>query len=984
VASFVFLFTQLAHGGGPKYVAGVSFFDPAVKGNAVLWTQSPIPYYTDQGSLNPFVAQADANAFVNEAFAQWTGIMTAAVAVTRTGALSEDVNGSNVYANSDGTITMPSDIQPTATDKPLSFVYDYDGEVTDAFLGQGAGDPSLCSTNSVLGGPDGFGSEGSITHALVVINGNCMQSSDDPDVKYHLVRLLGRVLGLDYSQLNVNVQTLDPMPNSDDIAGFPVMHNYDESGCVPIGICYPATDPSVPKMDDRATLGRLYPVTTENSERFPGKNLFQENTSRMHGTVWFVDGLGNAAVPMQGVNVVARWIDPGKEQPSRIYAASSVSGFRYHGNVGNPVNGPHNSLGQRFDQFGSDDTAIEGYFDIAGLEFPIGGNTTQYELSVEELDPTWSMQVGPYDPAQVAISGMAQPIILTVIKGQDTTQDILMRGSALPLTQWGAPSSFEAPLALPGSADWYGSLASYGRADYFQLNAHAGRTLSISVTALDERNAAADTKIRPIIGMWALADPPGTIAPASTASPFNTSTRGESRLDAALLQDGTFRIGITDERGDGRPDYRYHAQVLYADTLAPDHISAQSGSAIVVRGVGFHPGITTTVGNASLSLFAMSAEQIVVNLPSGMTDGVQTLKLTDPANGGTTSVIDGVTVGASASDTFTLVEGWNPATPVGAVTTNPIRVRDLTAGAIPVNGATIAWSASTGATLTTCGGASSCTVYSDASGEASTYATVAAPGAISISATLAPASLGTSKQVTATVVGTESALDLTLLSQYRYLATGTNAALTLTARLLSYGLPRSGSTINFQVLKGAGSLNPPSATTNANGYASSTLTLSGVTGDVWVSACVAPNNVPCQTFYLTAVAESSLRLQAVSGAGQLIPVGQAFQPVVVRVTDSASLPNPVQAVTVAFQLTTFEPSNDAAYQVTAESGGGSYPQRVILAQSAATGLSDANGIVSVQPSAGSISGPVEIAVTATGGNSTLEFDVLSMWPGGYE
>src|SRR3954454_15769133 len=59
VASFVFLFTQLAHGGGPKYVAGVSFFDPAVKGNAVLWTQSPIPYYTDQGSLNPFVAQAD-------------------------------------------------------------------------------------------------------------------------------------------------------------------------------------------------------------------------------------------------------------------------------------------------------------------------------------------------------------------------------------------------------------------------------------------------------------------------------------------------------------------------------------------------------------------------------------------------------------------------------------------------------------------------------------------------------------------------------------------------------------------------------------------------------------------------------------------------------------------------------------------------------------------------------------------------------------
>jgi hypothetical protein len=981
-ATFIFLFTQLAHGGGPRYVAGASYFDPSVKGNPVLWTQSPIAYYTDQGSLNPFIPQVDANAFVVEAFAQWTSVNMAAIAVSREGALNEDVNGTNVYANPDGSITMPTDIQPTATDKPLAFVYDYDGEVTDAFLGAGAGNPSLCFTNSVLGGPDNFGSDGSIVHALVVINGNCMQNADDPDVKYHLVRLLGQVLGLDWTQVNVNVETQSPPPTPDDIVGLPVMHNYDPSVCVPIAICYPQTDPSVPKMDDRAALGRLYPVTTDNIDRFPEKQLFRENTGRVYGTVWFVDSLGIPTQPMQGVNVVARWIDPGTGQPSHIYSASSVSGFRYHGSVGNPVEGPYNNLGERFDQFGSDDASLEGFFDIAGLEFPMGGDTTQYQLTVEGLDPMWSNEVGPYDPSQVQPSGTSTPIVVTISKGQDAQQDVVMAGSALALTEWGAPSEYLSPVALPGSGDWFGSLASYGRTDYFQVDGHAGRTLSVSVTALDESGAPVDTKMRPMVGMWSLADPPGTVAAASNQWPFNAGIVGESRLDAALMQDASFRIGVTDERGDGRPDYRYRAQVLYADSVAPDHVSAQSGSAIVLRGLGFHPGITTTVGPANLSLFAMSAAQMVVNIPSGMLDGTQTLTLTDPVNGGTSSVIDGLTVGGSASDTFSLIEGWNPATPVGAQTTNPIRVRDLSAAGMPVNGATVVWAVSGGATLTACGG--TCTVYTDESGQASTNATVTAPGAITITATLAPASLGTAKQVTATVVGTESALDLGLVSQYRYLATGTSSGVGLTARLLSNGVGKSGSTINFQVLKGSGSLKPTSAITDANGYASSTVTVSGLTTDVWVSACVAPNNVPCQTFYLTAVPGLSLKLEAVSGGGQLLRVGQAFQPIVVRVTDSASPPNLVEGVIVAFQLITFEPDNDAPFEVPGESGGGDYPQRVILAQASAAGASDANGIVSVQPSAGSISGPVEIEITATGGNSTLEFEVESMWPGGFE
>src|SRR5262249_17411254 len=142
-----------------------------------------------------------------------------------------------------------------------------------------------------------------------------------------LVRVLGRVLGLDWSQVNLNVVTWKPLPTQEDLAGFPVMHAADHTNCIPISICYPNED--VPKMDDQAALSRLYPVTSQNVGNFPGKQLFLENTIRLHGSVRFVDAGGLAGQPMQGVNVVARWIDPATGQPSRTWAAAAVSGFLF-------------------------------------------------------------------------------------------------------------------------------------------------------------------------------------------------------------------------------------------------------------------------------------------------------------------------------------------------------------------------------------------------------------------------------------------------------------------------------------------------------------------------------------------------------------------------------------------------------------------------------------------------------------------------------
>jgi hypothetical protein len=143
-AAIVLLFVISVRAGGPKCVAGTSYFDSSTTGQGLTWPMGQIIYYTDRGDLSPILPNSTANNFVASAFNVWTSVQTAALAATNAASLGEDVNGTNVYRNSDGTISMPVDIQPSATSNPVGIVYDYDGSVTDAFLGAGAGGSSQC------------------------------------------------------------------------------------------------------------------------------------------------------------------------------------------------------------------------------------------------------------------------------------------------------------------------------------------------------------------------------------------------------------------------------------------------------------------------------------------------------------------------------------------------------------------------------------------------------------------------------------------------------------------------------------------------------------------------------------------------------------------------------------------------------------------------------------------------------------------------
>src|SRR6267378_209376 len=948
VAVLLVSIVAASRAGGPAFVAG-SGYNPGVEGHSLIWANGSVHYFTDQGDLSPILPNAQADVFVAAAFSSWTSISSVALTASQSGHLSEDVNGGNIVADANGTISAPADITSAATGTPIGIVYDYDGTVTDALLGQGAGGLADCFTNAVYGGPDNFTTTGNIVHAFVVINGVCAATSAQlPDVQYRLIRVLGRILGLGWSQANPNVLTRKPPPIDADFAGFPLMHFIDPISCVPISLCYP--NAAVPKLDDTNALARLYPSAVN-----------PQPAGRIYGSVYFTDASANAVQPMQGVNVVARFLVSG--QPSRQYVVSSVSGFAFHGNAGNIIDGYVDANGLRYGRWGSSDPALEGFFDLGQLVIPTGQSIAQYQLSVETLDANWSLGVEPYAPTQVVPSGSFAPVVVTVTNGSNVPRDILMLQNEIAQAHPGSGSTYANPAALPQGGGWGSWISGYSSTDWFQFTAQANRTASVSVTALDETGQPTETKLLPVIGIWQLSDQSGNPAPASTTSAFNSTTWGMSRLDAQFTVSDTFRVGVADFRGDGRPDYSYRASLLYSDTVTPARLSL-AGGVTTLNGTGFGPRLQVSVASNNGNTLSASASRIEVAMPSGSLDGTASILVADPVSGAFSQMIGALTYGALSTDLLLLLQGVEPATPVGSAAANAIRVRAVAAdGITPVSGATMSWSATNGLQFSACGGGSSCSVLSDEAGESSSLVTPTATGQSTITIALAPASYTPPQSQQATVVGTSSTLDLVAVTPTRWVGQGATLAVPLTVEALNLGVPKANVVVNFAVTKGTASLSAGSGTTNASGFATITAQITNQNADVQVSACVAPNNLPCQTFTLFSTPSSLWTLETVSGSLQIEPTGQSFQPLVVRVTDGSLAADPVMGVNVTFKTTLARvPENGMP---------------VILGSSQTQIVSTQDGLASVVPSAGSV-GPCDVFITVSAGQSTAQFQMESL------
>jgi hypothetical protein len=968
------LCSAVARAGGPAFVAG-SGYNPGVEGNPLIWANGSVQYFTNPGPLSPILTEAQADALVAAAFDTWTTISGVALTASQGGHLAEEVNGSNIEINGEGVVTAPADITPSATGTPVGIVYDYDGTVTDAILGEGAGGLADCFTNAVYGGPDNFSMAGNIVHALVVINGVCAATTAQlPDVEYRLVRVLGRTLGLGWSQANLNVQTRTPAPNSADYAGFPVMHFLDSTSCVPITICYP--NPTAPALDDTDALARLY----------PGSN--PQATGRVYGSVYFTDTSGTAVQPMQGVDVVARLME--SDVPSRQFVATSVSGFLFSGNAGNIIDGYLDGSGLPYDRWGSDNLSLEGSFDLGQLPIPAGQTIAEYQLSVEGLDPDWSAGVEPYGPTQVTPSGSFAPVVVTVSNGSNAERDILMLLDEDEVVEPhpGSGSTYATPAALPQGGAWGSWISGYGTVDYFEFTAQANRTASVAVTALDELGQPTENKLLPVIGIWELSDQSGDAPPAATPSAFNTTNFAMTRLDAQFGVSESFRVGIADFRGDGRPDYFYQASLLYSDSVVPARVSV-AGGVSTLSGIGFNPGQQVIVcssispdgsciaGNDGSTLSA-SASQIQALLPSAARDGTATIQVTDPVSGGFSQMIGALTYGALPTDLLLLLQAAEPSTPVGSTAANPIRVRAVAAdGVTPVSGATIAWRSTNGLQFSVCSGANSCSVLSDEAGESSTSVTPTMPGPSAITIALAPAVYSPPQMQQASVVGTSTTLDLAAVSPRLWIAQGAMIAVPLTVEALDLGVPLANVTVNFVIMQGTASLSTSSATTNSSGFATVTANLTNLNASVQVSACVAQNNAPCQAFNLFSTPAAVWALETVSGSSQFVLTGQTFQPLVMRVTDGSAADNPVMGVIVSFATTLARVSPNQGSQQNGEGVDGGNELPVLLGSSQAQVVSAPDGAASILPTAGNV-GPCEVFIAVSAGASTAQFEMENL------
>jgi hypothetical protein len=262
---------------------------------------------------------------------------------------------------------------------------------------------------------------------------------------------------------------------------------------------------------------------------------------------------------------------------------------------------------------------------------------------------------------------------------------------------------------------------------------------------------------------------------------------------------------------------------------------------------------------------------------------------------------------------------------------------------------------------------------------ASTSITPTAAGVATVTATLAPGVYNPSQSIAGTLFATSSGLAIGVTTPYLYIAQGATVSVPITARVVNAGAPQNGTTVDFIVVQGSGALSSGSAVTNSSGYASVTLTLTNFTTNIQLTACVG-QGPPCETIYGNAVAPALFNLQAVSGAGQIV-AGTTFQPLVVRVTDFATPPDPILGATVLFQSTVMRPAgNNPILTTQGDPTNTQNDMPILLGISQTSVQSGAGALASIVPSVDPFTGILEVAIQVSAGTSAALQDVMESLP----
>ena len=936
--ALLLLLPAAVRAGGPKYVAGASFFNTGVLGQPIHWAGGQVNYYVDQGPLNSAISNQQATAMVDAAAALWSAVPTAGVALTDRGQLNEDVNGANIVVSGTnfavaneqisqvGQIAQPADVTPSATGYPVGVIFDQDGSVIDALFGTGASQPTSCQHNGVWVWMDNINPDATIAHGIILLNGLCATNSNLIEMMtYQIERAFGRILNLDSSQVNPTALA-DEIPGGTD--GWPIMDALS-------GVCGPAggncvPDPSILHYDDIAALNRLYPITAQNLASFPGKELTAANTVSIHGTVTFRTGYG-----MQGGNVVARPLDA-NGNPLYQYAVTFVSGGYFNGNHGNPVTGWTDANGNLLTTWGSNDPSMQGYFDLSGIPLPPGVTTANYQVTFESINPLYILtgSVGPYLDGQVTPSGTMQAISVPGMSaGSSQTLTVTVADSATGGYQ-DAIGTQASPRPMPSSGLWCGRLSQVGQSDWFSFPVRGSRTFTVVTQALDETGAPTESKAMPAIGVWDAFDPAG--ATAIGAGPgMNGFATGETWLRVSSIADDMVRIGIADQRGDGRPDYTYNGWVLYADTVQPTHMPA-SGGPIVIHGMGFRLADTVLVGGQPAVVTSISPNEITAIAPpaaTGVTGSVDVEVDDLPLFYAAAIVSAGVSYDSGTGDALTLLTA--PSNTVSIGTPIPFTVTALEPDLSPAGGVTVIYTVTSGTASLACG-KPVCSVTATGDGRATINVT-----AVDATWSIVTASLTNGSSLQAQFAGGTPPLLASLTPQLS-LAAGATFSWTIQALVLKSGVPLTGQSVAWQ-MPGSGivSLGSTAAITDQTGIATEILTVGPLTEGQQVSATACLNGTnQCIAFNAFGSRPEYSILEAVSGTAQSLSLAATPSQITLRllVTDG----NPMAGGSVAlFQALYAWSPPCATHEVCA--------QGELMATQSATATSAIDGTVAFTP-----------------------------------